>query len=556
MTSAVGGRLGAVSRPESNAKRIVALCLVLFGIFLAVPMLIILYTSLTGPEGVGLGNFVRAFRDLGLGTILKNSFATSLGSALITTTLAFIIAYTVEYTDAPGLFKRAIRIVAMLPMLLPTITYGFAIIYAFGKQGLITRLLGGRQLFNIYGVNGIVLGYIVYTLPVSFVLIENTMRYIDKKFLIISRVLSDRAPRSFFTTVFRPLLGTLAASIIQCFFLCFTDYGIPMAVGGRFEVIATALYGQMLGALPDFNGGSAIAVMMLIPSCLSILLLAYMERFNISYKQVSRVELTPNKVRDIVWSVLSILISLLVIGIFATIIVVPLVSGWPYDLSLTTKNFASVFGDSGLVRVYKNSIVVALMTALFGTILVYGVGLATVRSKLDTAAAKITRNIALISNTIPGMVLGIAYMLTFSGTPLQNTFVLIVICTVIHYYATPYLMMKSSLEKMDPSWETTARLMGDSWFDTVRRVITPNAIPTLLEIFRYYFVNAMVTVSAVIFIVGADTALLTTKIKELEHYQQFDDIFVLSLLILVSNLILRAITRGMMTRRAKKASAA
>lgn len=59
-------------------------------------------------------------------------------------------------------------------MLLPTITYGFAIIYSFGKQGLVTRLLG-RQLFDIYGYGGLLLGYVVYTLPVSFLLIQNTM---------------------------------------------------------------------------------------------------------------------------------------------------------------------------------------------------------------------------------------------------------------------------------------------------------------------------------------------------------------------------------------------
>ena len=42
-------------------------------------------------------------------------------------------------------------------MLLPTITYGFAIIYSFGKQGLLTKLFG-RQLFDIYGFNGLLFG--------------------------------------------------------------------------------------------------------------------------------------------------------------------------------------------------------------------------------------------------------------------------------------------------------------------------------------------------------------------------------------------------------------
>ena len=101
--------------------------------------------------------------------------------------------------------------------------------------------------------------------------------------------------------------------------------------------------------------------------------------------------------------------------------------------------------------------------------------------------------------------------------------------------------MKSSLGKMNASWETTARLMGDNWIKTIIRVVTPNAVSTLLEVFSYYFVNAMVTVSAIIFIAGARTMVMTAKIKELQHYAKFNEIFVLSLLIFVINLFAKII---------------
>ena len=85
-------------------------------------------------------------------------------------------------------------------------------------------------------------------------------------------------------------------------------------------------------------------------------------------------------------------------------------------------------------------------------------------------------------------------------------------------------------------------LMGDSWSKTILRVVTPNAMSTILEVFSYYFVNAMVTVSAVAFLAGARTMMvLTTKIKELQYYNKFNEVFVLSLLILVTNLVAKAI---------------
>ena len=76
-------------------------------------------------------------------------------------------------------------------MYLPTITYGFAIIYSFGKQGLLTRLLG-RQVFDIYGIGGLLVGYVIYTIPVAFLLIQNTMSFVDKKALVVSKVMGDR----------------------------------------------------------------------------------------------------------------------------------------------------------------------------------------------------------------------------------------------------------------------------------------------------------------------------------------------------------------------------
>lgn len=87
---------------------------------------------------------------------------------------------------------------------------------------------------------------------------------------------------------------------------------------------------------------------------------------------------------------------------------------------------------------------------------------------MDNRAKNIIEGIASITNTIPGMVLGIAFMLAFTGTGLQNTFALIIICNLVHFFATPYMMMKNSLAKMNLSWEKTARLMGDSWIDLHR----------------------------------------------------------------------------------------
>ncbi|MDD2968110.1 MAG: extracellular solute-binding protein [Clostridia bacterium] len=529
-----------MQKKNIEIKVIFAAVTVLFVLFLMLPMIGILGKSFMENSGVGLSHYIDVLTAPRFAGAFRNSILISLTGAVITTALAFMMAYTINFTNVPKMVKKFIRAAAVLPMLLPTITYGFAIIYSFGKQGLITRIFGG-QLFNIYGFNGLLMGYIIYTLPISFMLINNTMGYIDKKFLLVSRVMGDSPLQTFMTAVLRPLWGTLAASMIQCFFLSFTDFGIPASVGGKVDVVAGILYEEMLGSIPNFNNGAVVAVMMLLPSVISITVLHILEKYNVRYNKISSVELKKNKGRDALLGILSVASLVAVLSVFAVIVIVPFVSEWPYRMSFTLDNVRAVFDDSALVRVYTNSLYVALVTAVAGSLVVYGAALVTARSKINQKCKKVIESIALVTNTIPGMVLGIAFMLSFTGTSLQNTFVIIIVCNVIHFFSTPYLMMKNSLEKMNASWETTARLMGDTWVKTVIRVVTPNAAATILEVFSYYFVNAMVTVSAIIFIAGARTMVITAKIKELQHFAKFNEIFILSLFILVTNLVAKGI---------------
>ena len=530
-------------RKNREIKAIFAVMAVFFAGFLAVPMISVLVRSFTGNgEAASLAHYVEVLTGRGFLKALGNSFVVSISSALLATVLAFILAYTIHYTNVGKRYKWLISKAAILPMLLPTITYGFAIIYSFGKQGLLTKLFG-RQLFDIYGFNGLLLGYVVYTLPIAFTLINNAMGYIDKRFMIVSRLMGDSPLQTFRMTIVIPLMGTLATSFIQTFFLCFTDFGIPASVGGRYEVVASVLYEEMLGSIPNFGNGAVVALVMIIPSVVSITVLHILEKYNVRYNKISPIELKKGVKRDVVFSVLSGAILICALSMFVVMFITPFIEEWPYRMNFTMEHVQAVFEDRQLYGVYVNSVMVALVTALVGTLIAYGGALVTARSTVSGKLKKVIDSIALVTNTIPGMVIGLAYLFVFTGTPLQNTFPIIIICNIVHYFSTPYLMMKNSLSKMNASWETTAMLMGDSWVKTIARVVTPNALSTLLEVFSYYFVNAMVTVSAVIFIAGARTMVITTKIQELQYFNEFNEIFVLSLLILFTNLIARAVFR-------------
>ena len=523
----------------------------LFAAFLAVPVIRLFIKSFWNGSSITGEYYASVVSGKNFATALTNSFKVSAASALVAVLIAFIIAYALHYTKLPKAIKNILHAFVLLPMFLPTITYGFAIIYSFGKQGLITRLLG-HQLFNIYGFGGLLIGYVIYTVPVAFMLISNTMEYIDKKTLIVSKAMGDGTLSTFWIAVLRPLLGTMAGAFIQSFFLCFTDFGIPASVGGKYDVIATTLYNEMLGGVPDFNRGAVVSLIMLIPSIVSILLMRYLDRYNIRYDKISDAELRTNRSRDISWGIAGAVISMIIIAFFAVVFVIPLVKSWPYQAEFTMEHFKEVFADNELITIYIHSLLMAALTALFGTIVAYIAALITARSTLSKKCKQTIDSIALITNTIPGMVLGLAFLFSFTGTSLQNTFVLMILCNIIHYFSTPYLMMKNSLSKMNAKWETTGMLMGDSWFKTIVRVVTPNAAASLIESFSYYFINSMVTISALIFIVGAKTMVLTTKIKQLQYYNKYNEVFVLSLLILFTNLAAKAIFTWLANNRKKR----
>lgn len=532
-------------------KVILAFTILLFSAFLIFPMFIIVKVSMFDGGAFTFKFYSDLITENGIGTAFKNSVLISSASGLMTTVLAFIPAYAINYTNINKKVKKVFATFITLPMLLPTITYGFAMMYSYGNAGLITRILGFR-IVDIYGVPGLIIGYVIYTLPISFMLLNNSMSYIDKKFMIVSRLLGDSTIKTFLVTVLRPLISTLAISFIQSFTLSFTDYGIPAALAGNVDLISTKLYNAMLGSLPNFNSGSAISVVMLLPSVVSILLIGWLNKYNIRYSKISQIELKKNKIRDVVFASLTSALILIIVSVFVVIFMMPFTTQWPYYMRFTFDFVVKVFTDDSLMKVYRNSLFVSTFSALGGTLIVYGTALISARKGPFQKWGKLPDTVSLITNTIPGMVLGVGYMMASKGTALQNTFLILILCNVVHFYSSPYLMVKGSLEKLNASWETTARLMGDSWMNTVLRIITPNVWPTLLEAFSYFFVNSMVTVSAIIFLAGTKTMIITAKIKELQHFAKFNEIFVLSILILLTNLLVKGLVKTLESAKNKK----
>lgn len=505
------------------------------------PLGCVLFQSVLTKNGdIGLTNYTSLLSQSSFWTALANSFTVSGISAAIATLMAFFCAYGLHFTRIRPGVKKVIQIIVLLPLFLPSITYGFAVIYSFGRLGLISQLIAPPP-FSIYGFWGLLIADVIYTLPPAFLILYNAFFYVDRNFITVSKLMGDGPWQTFYMTAVRPVVGSLLSAFILSFFLSFTDFGIPVSIAGEYEVIATQLYTTMMGAIPNFGEGAVIAMAMLVPSVASVVMLRWVDRFNFRYNKISKAEVSTNAFRDTLYLLYYALISLALLSVFVVMFVVPFVKQWPYQPYFTLDVITRIVSDSSIWQVYEHSIGVALVSAAVGTIFCYAAALVKARSQLPLWCQTTMDSFAMITNTVPGMVLGIGFLFAMSGTPLANTFTILVLANLVHFFTTPYMMATSALSKMNAGWETTGALMGDSWIKTVSRVIVPNSLPTLLQMFQYFFVSAMVTISAVVFLTGARTMLLTTKIKEFQYFEKFEEIFVLSLLVFLTNVAAKLI---------------
>ena len=542
-----------LGKGQFELKLSFALIFLILGISLVYPLYSVLNQSFFNDGGFTFDNYLTFLSKGSFWESLFNSFKVSGAVALLATTIAFISAYGLNFCAYSQKLKSAIEIIILLPLFLPSITYGFAVIYSFGRQGLITRLIG-QLPFSIYGFYGLLIAGVIYTLPPAFMILNNAFKYVDKNFITVSKVMGDSKARTFYITGIRPVVGSMVAAFILSFFLNFTDFGIPTSIAGKYDVIATTLYATMMGAVPDFANGSVVAMAMLVPSIIAIVLLRYCDRLNFRYNKISMVHPVPDKLRDGGFLAFYLALTLLLLSVFAIMFIVPFVKSWPYQPWFTLETVKRIFAESAILGVYINSLYVAILTAICGTVLCYLAGMINARSHLTGWCKSLMDVFAMVTNTVPGMVLGVGFLFAFTGTSLTNTFLILIIANVVHFFTTPYLMAKQAFSKMNASWETTGALMGDTWFKTVRRVVIPNTKSTIIEMFSYFFVNAMVTISAIVFLAGARTMVTTVKIKELQYFEKFDAIFVLSLLIFFTNVAAKLILDRFAVRKSVKSA--
>ncbi|WP_242142494.1 MULTISPECIES: putative 2-aminoethylphosphonate ABC transporter permease subunit [unclassified Bacillus cereus group] len=533
--------------------------LVAFLIMLVLPLLQLFAQAFYDKDGtfVGVANFSKYFTTPTLIQSLQNTVWISGMTTVISVTLAFMYAYAIARTNVFG--KRIFQYIALLPLFAPTMMHGIALTYLFGNQGLVTKglfgLFEGIQI-PLYGPVGITIAEVMYTFPQAFLILFIAFQGADYRLYEASNMLGASKMKQFFSVTLPGVKYGLISAMFVVFTLSFTDFGAPKIVGGQYNVLATDVYKQVIGQ-QNIPMGATVGMILLLPALFAFMVdrITHRKQANFLSSKAVPYRITPNKKRDIISFMYCAVITLMIILLFVAVGVAASVKVWPYNMTFTLEhfNFSSLTGDG--IEAFKNSVIVSCITAVIGAIVTFA--FAYIIEKIQQLAffRKVGYFFSIIPLAIPGLVLGLGYVFFFSQPTLQffwwevtnpfhslyGTIALLVLVNMIHFYAVTFVTATTALKKLDREFELVSQSLGIPFYKTFFKVTVPMCLPAILEMVMYYFVNSMVTVSAVVFLYAADFKLAAVSIVNMDDAGNVAPAAAMSVLVVVTNIVVRAI---------------
>lgn len=517
---------------------------------LALPLYAILSKSFKNNDGdfIGLANYIEYFNTPSLTYSIQNSLTVSFITTLISVTIAFLLAYGLNRSCMP--FKGVFKMISMVPILVPSLLPGIALIYLFGKQGMIRWLLFGNE---IYGPIGIVISEVFFTLPHALIIITTALSIADARLYEAADSLRASKTRIFFTVTLPGARYGLISAAFVVFTLTITDFGAPKVIGGDFNVLATDIYKQVIGQ-QNFEMGAVVSLVLLLPAALAFGVDRIVQRKQVALLSSRAVALEPrpDKVFDRIMLCCAMVVSIFILGILATCQYAALIEFYPYNLTIGLTNYQFDLMDGGGWDSYYNSLELAIWTAVIGTVVVFLGAFMVEKGRKFKSGRNLFQFLAMLPMAVPGLVLGLAYIFFFNSPDnplnfLYHTMAILVISTITHFYTVSHLTAVTALKQMDREFESVAASLKAPFYKTLGKVTVPVCLPAILDISIYLFVNAMTTVSAVVFLYGPHTGLASVAVLNMDDAGDIAPAAAMGMMIFYTNAGVRLL-HGLLSR--------
>lgn len=550
--AAVLQQAGAPLRLKSHwtdriAHLVIAGIALLLVAFLALPLLAILGQAVEDRAGqfVGLANFIEYARTPSLLQSLWNSLWVSTVVTLITVPLAFGFAYALTRSCMPA--KGLFRAITLIPLLAPSLLSAISLIYWFGNQGVLKSWLQALGIAQIYGAPGIIIAECLSIFPHALMILVTALTLADARLYEAADAMGTTAARKFFTITLPGAKYGLISAALVTFTLVITDFGIPKVIGGNFNVLATDVFKLVIGQ-QDFAKGAVVAILLLAPAVLTFGVDHLVQRKQTAMLSARAVPFRPRPSPryDAVMTAYCCFICFLMLAMLGMAVFASFASFWPYNLSPSLQHYIYGLVDNEVAQGFVNSIRMAAGTAVFGTALVFVGAYMLEKTRGMNALRGPVRMLAMLPMAVPGLVLGLGYIFFFNapGNPLgglYHTLTLMMLCTIVHFYTTGHLTAVTALKALDGEFEAVSASLKVPFFKTFWRVTLPICAPTLVDIARYFFINAMTTISAVVFLYSPDTKLASIAILNMDEAGELGPAAAMAVLIALVSAIATAL---------------
>jgi len=551
-------RSGSRAKDFLNANLINILAAFLFlllAFFLLYPIIAVLLKSVQGPSGFTL-EYYRAF--FSTDYYFQSLYNTLLLGA-INTVVCVVVGFCLAYmtTRGPWLLRKPLKIIALIPLIAPPYLFALSLIILFGRNGLVTRALDLH--WQLYGFTGVVISQSLAFIPLAYMMIESTLMSLNPN-LEESAYDLGATEATILRSITIPLLapGLLKAALL-IFVMTIAEFGNAAILGGRTPFLAPDTYTVITGE-SDFNMGSVLSVVLIVPCIIIFFVHNYLlegKKFTtIGGKPVAS---EPRKITPLVLAPFVIITTVAAGAIFVCFGVV-FVASFFKILGVTHNAVLSNYLDFTSNQAIYNSIRVSFMAAAIGAIL--GVLMAYVIVRGKFFGRSFIEMVSLSGFALPGTVLGIGYLLAFSAPPLKLTggIMILALNCVFRFIAVGVEAGISKLHQIHIEIEEASADLGASFLTTFYKIVLPIMFPAFIAGFVYTFMTAIVSLSAVVFLVSPGFDLASVKIFDAAVYGEIGiasaTTMKLVLIVMICMLILDFITKKTKLGSSMKKSAA
>ena len=521
------------------AQGMLVLCAAALAVALIGPLAMILVKSVQDKDGafIGLALFREYFATPALQRSILNTLWVATVVTLITVPLAFAYAYALTRSCMPG--KAVFRVLALTPILAPSLMSAISFIQWFGTQGLLKGLLGGA---SVYGPIGIILSSVYATFPHALMIVLTALLLSDGRLYEAAESLRTPTWRRFFTITLPGAKYGLVSATMVVFSYTVSDFGIPKVIGQQ-----------------NFNRGAVVSLVLLLPVLVAFSVDWIMRRRLQAQFSSRAVPYAPRPSPGFDRAMLAFcsLVALFLLAVLGMAVYTSFIKLWPYDLSFSLRHYVYGLIDAGVIVDYFNSLKMAFYTALFGTAFVFAVAYLLEKTRGMATLKGVVRLVATIPMAVPGLVLGLGYIFFFNhpDNPLNGlygTMTILVLSTIVHYYTSSHMTAVTALKALDDEFESVSASLKVPFYRTFFRVTVPVCLPAILDIGRYLFVNGMVTISAAVFLYAPDTRVASVSILNMDEAGEIGAAAGMATLIVASSTamcVLYAIVTRVLLRR-------